>query len=231
LLRAFLVAGEPMSAARRDRLQEIWGGRRVFEDYGSTETGSLAGECAAGSLHLWTDRVHCEVLLASGETSEFGSGELVVTPYHREAMPLVRYRMGDAVTISRNACGCGSALPTIRINGRLAAAVPVGDRAISQSAVEDLVYRLPLKYRASFWRARSRHGGIEIEVEADRTHEVAIGDELSHQVFANLGVRAEVVTRDPGGIVPRALLVGGQIFTKPRYLFSEGDDWNEAIRY
>jgi phenylacetate-CoA ligase len=55
-LRALVVAGEPLSAAKRHRISELWGGARVIEDYGSTETTSLAGECSQGVLHAWADR-------------------------------------------------------------------------------------------------------------------------------------------------------------------------------
>ena len=42
-LRALLVAGEPLSPARRDRIAAVWG-VPVVQEYGASETGGLAGE-------------------------------------------------------------------------------------------------------------------------------------------------------------------------------------------
>jgi phenylacetate-coenzyme A ligase PaaK-like adenylate-forming protein len=88
-LRALFVGGDPLSPAKRDRIASIWG-VPVVEEYGATETGSLAGQCPAGRLHLWADRAIFEVL-AGGRLSPAGRGQLVVTPLYREAMPLLRY--------------------------------------------------------------------------------------------------------------------------------------------
>src|SRR6185437_4328586 len=79
-LRALFVGGEPLSPARRLRIAETWG-VPVVEEYGSTETGSLAGECPMGRLHLWADRAVFEVFDPDTErTRPDGHGQLVVTP-------------------------------------------------------------------------------------------------------------------------------------------------------
>ncbi|MGH3801315.1 MAG: phenylacetate--CoA ligase family protein, partial [Pseudonocardiaceae bacterium] len=79
-LRGFLLAGEPLTQARRARIQHLWGGIPVLQDYGSTETGSLAGECPDGRLHLWADRFLAEVYdPETGRSLREGSGQLVIT--------------------------------------------------------------------------------------------------------------------------------------------------------
>jgi len=46
------------------------------------------------------------------------TGEVVVTPLTYEAMPLIRYRLGDIATWA-NGCGCGSGLPAFAaVQGR-----------------------------------------------------------------------------------------------------------------
>ena len=230
-LRAFLVAGEPMSAARRKRLEKLWGSKRIFQDYGSTETGSLAGECVAGAMHLWTDRIDCEVIDQGGQARAFGSGELVVTPLFREAMPLIRYRLADAVTIAATECPCGSRLPTIVVHGRRAAAVPIGACHLQQMDVEEVVYSLPALFGVLFWRARARRDVLEIEVETAHPRDSAVCDELAHEVFVRLGVRAEVVARAVGELYPRELLTQAAPFVKPQYLFHDGESWDRAIHY
>ena len=131
-LRAFLVAGEPLSPARKRMLSKLWGGKRIIEDYGSTETGSLAGECQFGRLHLWDDRVHFEVR-DGADLRHHGTGSLLVTPLLREAMPLVRYELGDHVTISPADCPCGSSHATVSIAGRETGAFRARD-------LEEIIY-------------------------------------------------------------------------------------------
>ncbi|MGH8918227.1 MAG: phenylacetate--CoA ligase family protein, partial [Actinomycetes bacterium] len=92
-LRGLFVGGEPLTTARRRRISQLWG-VPVVEEYGSTETGSLAGECAAGRLHLWADRVIFEVYdPRTGRVTQDGRGQLVATTLYREAMPLIRYNL------------------------------------------------------------------------------------------------------------------------------------------
>src|SRR5262249_24402315 len=108
-LRAFVVAGEPIGPAKKQRIQELWGDVRVFEDYGSTETGSLAGDCASGNLHSWTYRLLYEVVAPDMQQVALeGVGLLAITPLFREAQPLLRYLVGDRVELRANACSCGS---------------------------------------------------------------------------------------------------------------------------
>src|SRR5262249_59276231 len=79
-LRALYVGGEPLSAARRARISEIWG-VPIVQEYGSTETGSLSGEGQHGRMHLWADRAIFEVYHpGTGALTPDGAGQLVVTP-------------------------------------------------------------------------------------------------------------------------------------------------------
>ena len=136
-LRALFVAGEPLSPARRRRIGEIWD-VPVLEEYGSTETGPLAGQCPADRLHLWADRAVFEVHdPRTGQTRPEGTGQLVVTMLGREAMPLLRYNLEDDVEVSYEACPCGWELPTVRVLGRSAFGHRVGRAVITQAGLEE----------------------------------------------------------------------------------------------
>ncbi|WP_305784002.1 phenylacetate--CoA ligase family protein [Symbioplanes lichenis] len=164
-LRALFVGGETLSPARRTRIAEIWN-TTVVEEYGATETGSLAGECPYGRLHLWADRAIFEVHdPRTGRISAAGRGQLVVTPLYREAMPLLRYAIADEVDISDgDGCPCGWALPVVRILGRGGVGSAGGDGVTGsadesgpvpvQIDLEEQVFRLPREYGVMFWRAR-----------------------------------------------------------------------------
>ncbi len=231
-LRAFFVAGEPLSAARRKRIEALWGGRRVYEDYGSTETGSLGGECPAGQVHLWADRFLGEVYdPKTGRSSREGRGQLLITSLYRKAMPLVRYNIEDVVELSERDCDCGWRLPVIRVFGRAAGGIDVSGVRITQDALEELVLALPVEQNVLFWRARahSRHVEMEIEVAEDQA-ELACA-ELTAAVQSVLGVRCEVRALPPGSLVPHGVLVGDREFAKPRSLFAANENWDRAVLY
>ncbi|WP_306204493.1 phenylacetate--CoA ligase family protein [Actinoplanes sp. RD1] len=153
-LRALFVGGETLSTARRTRIEEIWQAP-VVEEYGATETGSLAGECPHGRLHLWADRAIFEVHdPRTGRVTPMGRGQLVVTPLYRDAMPLLRYAIADEVDVSDgDACPCGWALPVVRVLGR-GASSGRDEPGFGQIDVEERVFRLPREYGVMFWRAR-----------------------------------------------------------------------------
>lgn len=231
-LRAFVVAGEPMSEARRARLSSVWGGRRIFEDYGSTETGSLGGECQEGRLHLWDDRLFFEVMDdLTGRAGLHGEGQLIVTTLYREGMPLVRYALEDRVLVEPAGCPCGSPHATVRVLGRASSAVAVGAHSFLPVDLESIVYSLPESYGVLFWRARLAGASLAVEIEPARGQEDLACDELAHEIFRRLGVRAEVRTPAGDPIVPARLLTESAPFQKPRFLFAAHEDWRQATDY
>ncbi|GIM89632.1 AMP-binding protein [Paractinoplanes toevensis] len=221
-LRALLVAGEPLSPARRARIAQIWHAP-VVEEYGASETGGLAGECPHGSLHLWADRAIFEVYdPATGRIGTDGAGELVVTPLFREAMPLLRYHLGDRVEVTYRDCPCGWALPVVRVLGRFAA----GD-GLTQVALEDLIFRLPAEYGVMFWRARPEPPGLHVQIEVAAPH----ADAAVHELTALIGAGARVEPVPPGTLVPADVLTATPEVMKPRGLFAAGENWDRALRY
>ena len=230
-LRALFVAGEPLSSARRRRLGEIWG-VPVVEEYGSTETGTLAGECEHGRMHLWADRVLFEVYdPETGRLSDEGSGQLVVTPLYREAMPLLRYNIEDDVEVSYADCPCGWHLPSVRVLGRASAGFPVGDRKVTQHGLEELVFSLPGEYDVLFWRARAEPAVLRVEIEAAPEHAKAAVRELTGSIARELAVPCEVVPVPPGTLLPEEVLRKPRDIVKPRTLWGADEDWNQAPLY
>lgn len=230
-LRALFVGGEPLTSARRKRISEIWG-VPVVEEYGSTETGSLAGECPEGRMHLWSDRILFEVYSPrTGQLSVDGSGQLVVTPLFREAMPLLRYNLEDDVEVSYEACGCGWHLPSVRVLGRAAFGYPVGDRKVTQHRLEELVFSLPREYDVLFWRARAEPSVLRVEVEVPDVHRAAAIRELTASITRELNVPCEVAAIPPGTLVPDEVLSRARDVVKPRSLFGADEDWSQALLY
>jgi len=104
--------GEQLFAFQRKEIEQFVG-RAVIDSYGCTETGALAGECPAGSMHVYADHVHLEVFQGDRPVPVGGFGDLVVTVLNNPAMPLVRYRVGDRGRLSPEKCRCGLPQPTL----------------------------------------------------------------------------------------------------------------------
>ncbi|MFI5910819.1 AMP-binding protein [Dactylosporangium sp. NPDC051541] len=225
-LRALFVGGEPVSRAKKARIGRIWGAP-VVEEYGATETGTLAGECEHGAMHLWADRAVFEVQdPATGELRPAGRGSLVVTPLFREAMPLLRYAIEDEVEVEYRDCPCGWHLPTVRLLGR------GNNGGLTQLGLEELVFALPDDFGVWFWRALVDGPSVRVEIEVPdrwRTAAVATLTSALHAAFPSF--EPLVVPVPPGGLVPHRLLTAPAEVMKPRGLFRAGEDWDRALQY
>jgi phenylacetate-coenzyme A ligase PaaK-like adenylate-forming protein len=94
----------------------------VRETYGMAEIVAAAGECEAGRLHLWPEVGCLEVINDHGHVPSGTPGELICTGLLNDAMPLIRYRVGDrgALLEDEHVCGCGRTLPALAyVEGRV----------------------------------------------------------------------------------------------------------------
>jgi phenylacetate-coenzyme A ligase PaaK-like adenylate-forming protein len=93
---------------------------RVVNSYGSSEFLTLASECPQGSLHLNSDWAILEPVDAHGHPVERGTlgTTTLLTNLANAVQPIVRYDLGDRVTIRADLCPCGSPLPAIDVEGR-----------------------------------------------------------------------------------------------------------------
>jgi phenylacetate-CoA ligase len=105
-LQVVMPTSEPMNTQQRALVESVFGAP-TFDEYGAGEVGGIAYGCEAGRLHVVMETVFVEVLDEDGDPVRPGEvGELVVTDLTNRAMPLLRYRLGDRVTLS-DGCSCG----------------------------------------------------------------------------------------------------------------------------
>lgn len=95
------TSSEVLTATARASLERAYGGR-VIDIYGSTEFKEIAVQCERGRYHLNFESVYVE----SDDSAE-GMPRLLVTSLVNEAMPLVRYELGDSCKIEAAVCACG----------------------------------------------------------------------------------------------------------------------------
>ena len=89
---------------------------KVYNQYASSEGAPWIVECNKGNYHLWTDTGCFEFINKKPIDEKISIAELVVTSFQAMKTPLIRYRIGDFVTIYENKteCSCGSQFPIIK---------------------------------------------------------------------------------------------------------------------
>ena len=92
-----------------EKIAEKWNGIKLYSTYASTEMSTTFTECEyQQGGHHHPELIITEVLDDVGNrVGENESGELTITTLGVEAMPLVRFRTGDIVTMHTGTCACG----------------------------------------------------------------------------------------------------------------------------
>ena len=85
-------------------------GRKVTSEYGAAESGLIAFECPHGNMHINVENLVLELN---------DKREVLVTNLASYSFPIIRYNLGDIVSLTDIACPCGRAHPVLKdIAGR-----------------------------------------------------------------------------------------------------------------
>jgi len=150
--REIWTGGEDLSAAMRHFVQQAFG-CRVASSYGASEFLSMASECDRGRLHLNSDWVILEPVDAQGRAvppGEAGATTLL-TNLANHLQPLIRYDLGDRVTLHAEPCACGSPLPAIEVGGRCDDTLKLGRARTRPVAVLPLALSTVLEEEAGLF--------------------------------------------------------------------------------
>lgn len=121
-LRVGLFGAEPWSEELRRHIEER-SGIKAYDIFGTSElSGPLFTDCEKqNGIHIWGDMFIVEVVdpKTGKQVPDGEKGELVVTTLTKEALPLIRYRVGDLTSMTHETCPCGRTHPRIlRLTGR-----------------------------------------------------------------------------------------------------------------
>lgn len=118
-LREIGTGGETLSAAMRRVVEQAFS-CPVSNSYGASEFLAIAAECHHGALHLNSDWVILEPVDAEGRPVPPGVAghTTLLTNLANHLQPLIRFDLGDRVSVHAEPCACGSALPVIEVQGR-----------------------------------------------------------------------------------------------------------------
>jgi len=148
-LKVAILGAETWSDEYRKRIEDEMG-VKTFDIIGLTETGGvgLGIDCSAREgIHVWEDHYIVEIIdPETGEPLPEGQeGEMVITTFTREGLPLIRYRTRDISRIlSYEKCHCGRTHVRVsRIRGRTDDMLKVKGVNFYPSQVEQIL----LKYK------------------------------------------------------------------------------------
>jgi phenylacetate-CoA ligase len=209
-VRALIVAGEPGGSIPevRARIEQAWGAR-VFDHTGMTEIGAVSFECAQNrgtGVHIIETEFIAEVIdprtlnpLPDGET-----GELVLTNLGRWGSPLIRYRTGDQVRLTRGRCACGRWFARLEggILGRVDDMFIVRGNNVFPTAVEAVLRRFA---EIAEFRCQIGSDGplVQVKLEIEPHSAVDAGDlcaRVGGAVQSALSFRPEVVIVAAGSL-------------------------------
>jgi len=142
-IRLTIHAGEPGASIPQTRAAiEAAYMASSIDHTGMTELGPTGHSCSQrDGVHLIESEFIFEVLDEHGRPAD--EGELVATNLGRWGSPLIRYRTGDRVQLTREECSCGSPFVKLLhgIRGRVDDMFTVRGVNLFPSQVEDIVRR------------------------------------------------------------------------------------------
>jgi len=117
-VKAFFPTAETLLPIHREVIQSVLG-CKIADQYASSEGAPFILECEEGSLHIHPLTGVFEVVDDNMQPAQ--EGEILVTSFTTEGTPLIRYRIGDRITLAPKEynCACGSVFPVVKaIEGR-----------------------------------------------------------------------------------------------------------------
>lgn len=207
-VRLIIVAGEPGGSVPeiRSRIELAWNAR-VFDHSGMTEIGPLGFQCPdhPGSIHLIESECIAEVIdpRSLRPVPDGQVGELVITNLGRVGSPVIRYRTGDQVRLTRSRCSCGRsfALAHGGILGRTDEMICVRGINVFPNALEAIIgqIRHVAEFRIEAYDLGSlTQLAVDIEPVAAAANDPGLAFRVEQVIQDTLSLRAEVRLLAPG---------------------------------
>lgn len=212
-LRTGILGAEPWTEGMRNRMQE-WLGIRAYDIFGTSElSGPMFTECAEqNGFHIWSDIALTEIIdPKTEEPLEPGEkGELTVTILKKEALPMIRYRIGDITSMDDSLCACGRTHPRVkRITGRVDDMLIIRGINVFPSQVEYALMEIP-EVGQHFQIVVERKGALDdmlVRVELNKeafsdkiTDIMKVRQKVEHRLKNSLNVNADVELVEPGSL-------------------------------
>lgn len=176
-----IFGAEPWTDQMRNEIEQTWN-MLATDVYGLSEIigPGVAQECTyKDGLHVFSDVFYPEVINPdTGEPVEDGEdGELVFTTFTKQAIPLLRYRTRDIVSITHEKCRCGRTSPRIsKIKGRTDDMIIVRGINVFPSQIEEVLLSI---------EGTEPHYLIVVDRQGGRMDELEVMVEVEEKIFSD----------------------------------------------
>lgn len=164
---------EKIYSSYQNEVKEAFG-QKIISEYGSAESGLIAFECPEGG-HM---HINMENVIVEEENNE-----IIVTNLLSKSFPIIRYKLGDAITLAPSdfKCKCGRQHPVLLdVIGRVGKSI-IGKQSAYPSLTFYYIFKnlafkgIDLNYQA----VQEEKGKIVLKIEQDQ-HEylTALQNEL-----------------------------------------------------
>ena len=210
-IRIGILGAEPWSETMRREIEAVWG-MAALDIYGLSEVigPGVAQECPEkNGLHIYSDVFFPEVIdpKTGEELPEGKDGELVITTLTKEALPLIRYRTGDIVSISSAPCRCGRTSPRIsKIKGRTDDMLIIRGINVFPSQIESVLLKVE-ETQPHYLLVVDRVRGLDtLEIQVEVGQEVFsdevrrmqdVREKIKREIQGVLGIVVEVKLVEP----------------------------------
>ena len=203
-LKAAIASGDTLLPGMR-KVIETYFQCKCFDHYGQSEGVAMAMQCAHGRMHLLPTSGIMEIVRSDGMPCKPGEvGEIVATTLLNDAMPLIRYRIGDyAAWAPETECLCGSHTPIVaRLEGRVDDYLVTADgRRIGR--LSTAVKRSPAIHSAQIVQDKPGHAYLLVRPSAgyQRPH----AEDICADIVERIGkfdldiVEVDTIPRTPNG--------------------------------
>ena len=195
-LRLALCGAEPWTEAMRAEI-EAKTGVSAIDNYGLTEIVGPGVSCECyckRGMHIWEDHFLVEIVNpVTGEPLPYGQqGELILTTLTKEALPVIRFRTHDLVTLYPEKCECGRTLVRMsKVRGRTDDMLIIRGVNVFPTQIESALLSVEgVEPQYQIIIDRERHlDDVEIWVEVS---EAVFSDEVRGLEWLEERVRAEI---------------------------------------
>ena len=110
-MKAILTSSETLAPEQKTVIEQAFA-CKVFDYYGMAERVAAIHTCEHGHYHVVPE--YSIVEFVRNGVLDDGLFEIVGTALNNNAMPLIRYRVGDIAELTDETCTCGRAYPIIK---------------------------------------------------------------------------------------------------------------------
>lgn len=210
-----IFGAEPWSEAMREQIEKTLN-LLATDVYGLSEIigPGVAQECEhKNGLHVFSDVFYPEVINPeTGQPVKEGEdGELVFTTFTKKAIPLLRYRTRDIVSITYKPCKCGRTSPRIsKIKGRTDDMIVVRGINVFPSQIEHVLVQIEgttPNYQLIVDRSNKNLDTLEVQVEVEErffSDEIKkltqFEEKIKNEIESVLGISVKVKLLEPKSI-------------------------------